>query len=316
MKSLPASFGDGRNPGRQAARVIVTKQGLIVRGGDNLMLTQWGFGDLASAVDGLRHLDVRCASEPKASLHIRHAKPLVKILKRRTRLSIKPSLPKLLLLVAGGLVGFALTLAALWLLVMLLARPLAGLVPNALLTSWSRPMLENMGQACSSMPGQAALDGLASRLARAANVGRPVNVIVVDTPGIDTLALPDGQIVLSRGLLKEMRTPNEMAAVLAHQVAHIKLRTSAAAAIRGFGTISVSPSDEADAAQQAPAILAKAGIGNDGQISLFGRISAKLSNAGKSTARFPKPPPGAETASSWPALTEPDWDFVRRLCGR
>lgn len=49
---------------------------------------------------------------------------------------------------------------------------------------------------------------------------------VLDTPGINAMALPGGYIYINRGLLLHLNTEAELAAVLAHEVGHVTARHS------------------------------------------------------------------------------------------
>lgn len=47
----------------------------------------------------------------------------------------------------------------------------------------------------------------------------PLNVTVVDTPAVDARALPGGHILLTAGMIDALRTPDELAGVMAHAIA-------------------------------------------------------------------------------------------------
>jgi predicted Zn-dependent protease len=63
------------------------------------------------------------------------------------------------------------------------------------------------------------------------NSPRPVlfkgyHVAIIDTPEINAFATPGGHILLSRGLISAAPTEDALAAVIAHEIAHIQLRHS------------------------------------------------------------------------------------------
>ena len=57
----------------------------------------------------------------------------------------------------------------------------------------------------------------------------------VDDKMINALALPGGYIFITRGLLKEMKTEGQLAAVLAHETGHVVARDTMAALSRQLG---------------------------------------------------------------------------------
>jgi predicted Zn-dependent protease len=68
-------------------------------------------------------------------------------------------------------------------------------------------------------------------LQQAPPVPYPIRVQVACDPGINALALPGGHIVLLRGLLDRVRSENELAMILAHELGHFQLRHH----LRGLG---------------------------------------------------------------------------------
>lgn len=61
-------------------------------------------------------------------------------------------------------------------------------------------------------------------------------VHIADSPDVNALAAPGGHIVLFRGLLQRMRTPEELAGVLAHEMQHVLLRHGTRALLQSFST--------------------------------------------------------------------------------
>jgi len=88
------------------------------------------------------------------------------------------------------------------------------------------------GRFCNGPGGQAALDKLARELSPAA---APLNIRVVRVPVVNAAALPGGNIVIFEELLKESDSADELAGVLAHEIAHIEERHVTQAMIRHLG---------------------------------------------------------------------------------
>lgn len=70
------------------------------------------------------------------------------------------------------------------------------------------------------------LQSLVDRLARAADLpeGMTITVHYVDGPTVNAYAHLGGSIVIFRGLMNKFESENALATVLAHEIAHIKLR--------------------------------------------------------------------------------------------
>ena len=156
------------------------------------------------------------------------------------------------------------------------------------------------------------LKSLMDRLAAALDVPR-IKVHIYEIEPVNGLAAPDGRIFITRGFYDRYRqgavTAEEMAAVVAHELGHVALgharrrmidfsgqnamRTALAMVISRFVpgvgpwiasmlmsllAARLSRGDEFEADAYASALLFKAGIGTDAQVSLFGKLE-KLTGA-------------------------------------
>jgi len=73
-----------------------------------------------------------------------------------------------------------------------------------------------------------------------------INITVVKNPELNAFALPGGKIVVYDGILKKMKTSEELAALLAHEVGHIRHKHSLKSLCRslsGYFLISMISSD-------------------------------------------------------------------------
>lgn len=57
-------------------------------------------------------------------------------------------------------------------------------------------------------------------------IGYPVKITVVESNEMNAFAIPGGNIVVHHSILEEMKTPEELAALLGHEASHIALRHS------------------------------------------------------------------------------------------
>jgi predicted Zn-dependent protease len=76
---------------------------------------------------------------------------------------------------------------------------------------------------------------LIRRLEAAAEPGFDIRLTFVREETPQALTLPGGQIMVTEGLLDIAESPDELAAVIAHEIGHVKHRDSMASLYRNFG---------------------------------------------------------------------------------
>lgn len=110
---------------------------------------------------------------------------------------------------------------------------LAPFVPYSWEQRFGDALVGDSGQKfCNGPGGQAALDALTARLTPHPERYR---VRVVNVPIVNAVALPGGTILVFRELLSEADSPDEVAGVLGHEIAHIEHRDVTEAMIRHYG---------------------------------------------------------------------------------
>ncbi|MBL8771101.1 MAG: M48 family metallopeptidase [Phenylobacterium sp.] len=261
-----------------------------------------------------------------------------------------------LALVAGLAAAALLVVLVVFVGVPLASGPLARATPPAFEAGIGENFQAQLSvafPACTGAAGQAALQRLGARLGEAAGSPFPIRVEAVEAPMVNAFALPGGAIVITDDLIAMTRSPAELSAVLAHEVAHVERRHVMEAVWRslGFGLIldavvgggsgagqqaillagtfadlrySRDVEREADAAGQA--LLARLGLSSRGMASFFERLSEQ--EGSKSAAGV------AELVSSHPdtrrraelsrarsrdggaALAPSEWAAVRAACAR
>lgn len=84
-----------------------------------------------------------------------------------------------------------------------------------------------------SGPAVEALRQIGARL----TVGSPYRYrwLVAEAPTVNAFAAPGGVVVVHSGLLRAVATPEELAGVLAHEIAHVELRHSLTALVKSLG---------------------------------------------------------------------------------
>lgn len=117
---------------------------------------------------------------------------------------------------------------------------------------------------------QALLDDMVRRLAAVSgSSNRPLRVTILNSPSINAFALPSGEIYVTRGLLALADDESELAAVIAHEIAHLtadhaalrQRQAQAAALARRVSEVVEDPDIKADTAATAevsPALFSQA----------------------------------------------------------
>lgn len=129
-----------------------------------------------------------------------------------------------------------------------LSDTMAGLIPaeqEAALGRGTLRQIENLlgadedGLACSTTAGDAALAKMTRRVLGDLDPGYDLNVQVFDNSMVNAFAVPGGNIVLFQGLIDASDTPEEVAAVLAHEIGHVVKRDPTRLALRSAGSVGI-----------------------------------------------------------------------------
>ncbi len=243
----------------------------------------------------------------------------------------------------GGLaLGLVASLAAAALLLDQLPGLLAPLVPHRLERAWSsnaEAVLMATGSPCTGEAGMDALRGVVVKLAGAAGVTPAPPVVVLDNRLVNAFTLPDGEIVVMRGLIDAAQDGDEVSGVLAHEMGHVQHRDPAREMLRRIGLnmtarslgwggnlagaltgLSYGRRAEARADDAALATLSRAGLRADGLGRFMALLEARGGDAGMpaflsdhpgtgSRAERLRRPPVGEAAFDGEA-----WKAVRGVC--
>lgn len=90
---------------------------------------------------------------------------------------------------------------------------------------------------CDAEDGLNALDRMVASLTKNQDIPYDLDVSVVDHELINAFALPGGQIVFFRGLIEVAESPDEVAAVLAHELGHVVHRDPMRESMRAAGSV-------------------------------------------------------------------------------
>lgn len=139
---------------------------------------------------------------------------------------------------AYGLVS-VLSLIFIFLLFPRVMGGLAYLMP----LSWEKTLghhisasMTNGEKGCTKAEGKAALDKLQRTLQKTMKRKIPYDIHVIDDPYfLNAFALPGGYIFLYRKVIDDATTPEEVAGILAHEMAHIELYHTTKSVVRDLG---------------------------------------------------------------------------------
>lgn len=231
----------------------------------------------------------------------------------------------------------------------LLANRLALVIPSAweqkLGGQVAKRLLVESGE-CTTPEGTKALDRLTGRISSVVQVPWPLRVRVSADPRIDSVAVSGGEIVIFRGLIERTQSSDELAGIIAHEVAHSALRHPVAGMIRDSGPIFLlsslqdglselafssasykqtlmklhySTEEEAYASELAGEILVAAKINPHAVSGMVDRLKSEGDVVTPFIARHSSANPSA-TAEVLPAgmsgagLSAPEWAAIRGLC--
>lgn len=242
----------------------------------------------------------------------------------------------------------AVLLGAFFLAVPLLSGLVAKLVPASVEATVGKQMIDDLAENtmfCRDDAGLAALDSMVDRLAEQTDGTYEYRVYVADQDVLNAFATPGGHIVIYRATIEQAESADEVAGVLAHEMAHIREAHPARAMVeslgyRVFGLLSMnddnlgaemlssaitshySREDELAADRTGVEMLNGAGIDSRGLNAFFDRISDSESTVPGALEFMSTHPPGVErkaaleqlTAEGEPALDGHDWEALKSVC--
>lgn len=250
--------------------------------------------------------------------------------------------------VAAGIVALV---ATTWIIDLSPARWVASMLPNGVRTAVGEQVLNSFSgsyRTCTDPAGVAALDKLVTRLSKASGTRTEFRVRVVDWGLLNAFAVPGEQIVLTRAIITQAKTPEEVAGVLAHEMGHglelhpetaivriigltaaLELMTGGGGTIANLGLgltqLSYTRAAEREADARGLALLEKAQISQSGLIDFFRRVGELEGKSGKGEWGLFRTHPDSEerarnaaTRPKWastPAMTAEDWRALRAICG-
>ncbi len=324
----------------------------------------WAFADLRRLSDqaGDGQVILRLKGDATQRLMIRDADAIRLIEARAPDLDRAPPVPGIWRLWAWGGAAIASVALIIFILVPVIADRLAGFLPpegeralGEATFEQIRSALDDTGfdglQVCEDADGLAAIAKMEARLTETAELPTDLTVHVLDSPIVNAFALPGGFVVFFDGLIKEAGTPEEIAAVFAHEVGHVAARDPTRIALRSAGSIGVlglllgdfaggaavlflterviqaDYTQEAEAAADAYAheMLLAANLPPSAIATLFERLTVEGEEHPDIVQHFMSHPRSSDRIASaiaatpedvdfTPILTDAEWQALRAIC--
>jgi Zn-dependent protease with chaperone function len=253
MATGTAHYFDGTSSARHNVTLEAAPDGLRIVGADGALIAQWPYSDLRaqSAPDHMMRL--RRAGGPElARLEIHDPVLIAKIDDYADSLDRTGSTERRL---RKYVIGWSLAAAVSLVLVGVFGLPalsdrIAPLIPfsveqrlGATMDQQVRAMLDpgqsgqtfECGLSDPEKPGRAALDRLIGKLESAAGLPIPLKAAAVRKRDANAIALPGGHIYVFEGLIRQSRSPDELAGVIAHEVGHVAHRDGTRSLLQAAG---------------------------------------------------------------------------------
>lgn len=246
---IHGAFFDGDSPTAHPVHIASTEDG------EALVLKRESGGDVIWPKSAIRTVDdlpkgsdmvLRLVGDPVARLYVpnRNKIPFLPNLARRAP---PKGRGRLALWAAGAVAAVAFQIVV---LIPLMADQLANIIPPRAERALGEATLNQIRDAlgnerigplrvCEQPEGRAALDAMTATFAPSLPDGTEVSVFVLNHRMINAFALPGGNVVLFRGLIDAAESPEEVAAVLAHELGHVASRDPTRHALRSAGSIGV-----------------------------------------------------------------------------
>ncbi len=356
--AIRGRYADGQTAGLAPVQVHLEAAGLAIVDQDGARLGVWLYDELeaAEAVAAGRPVRLRLGDDKGARLTLEPTSSLEALwraapqLRGRRRMDRRAWRRVGLWAASIGGIGAVLVFG-----VPRLADALTGLVP----VSWEeatggaiqREVIglfvkndDDGGPICAAAAGWAALKRLTERVAASIETDFRFTVTVANAKTVNAFAMPGGYIVILRGLIDFAESADEVAAVLAHEMAHVVRRHPIRGMIRnvgyspvgdalfggswagGAGEMLIASSYGREAETEADALgtayLRAAGLRNDGNIAFFHRLKKKYGDMPRALALLSSHPLTddriaalrAQASDGDDALDEPDWQALRSIC--
>ncbi len=232
-----ATFFDGSSAAGKAVMLTPGGESLSIKHMDNGEVVLWPYTDvhiLYMSKNGLQ-IDLGLKGEPSVRLKITGSET-VEMMKTVVQMPTKKSEWEQGAKVSAVLVAITLVL---FLMIWQFERILPDLLPDSYVKSMGKAGADTIhsmyGQTCKSKDGNAALEKMLNRTMGKTALHTDIKLTVANSGMVNALALPDGYIIIFRGLIDKAGNAEEVAGVLAHEIGHVKHKHSLRGLARSLG---------------------------------------------------------------------------------
>lgn len=349
--TFSGTLSDGSNATAEHVLVRPGKEGLNILTEDGSQLF-WAWQDIVTS-GALRKGQPPLLSHrecPDSRLFISDPAIVRPLLRHVPRLGTRARKKRLLWPMLAAAAFILLLLALPWVTGFSTARFIADMLPREMHATLGRSLVRQMslgGRVCVQPQGKAALHTLTRRLAGDAARTDDIRVFVAPLGLVNAFTTPGGYVIIADELLRQARTPDEVAGVLAHEMGHAIHHHPEAALVRAGGLsllgallfgdsnignlavvlaqLGYSRRAEREADETGIALLHRANIDPGGLIAFFRRMQAKHGTGGGNdlTALFRTHPATgvrirmlqkARLRNAPPALSAEAWRALRGIC--
>lgn len=346
-----ARYSDGRSASVLQVTVEARADGLAISTPTGVV--GWDWRDVRRADDGVGRIVLRRDPDDGARLSP-ETEGLPAIREFAPTLTSARAIRRPGIAAAASLLAVTVALVAIFVVALpLMAQPIARMAPFSYEQrigeiAWAQ--VDSISAPCDqNAAGQAAIQGLVDRLGRTAGLDREIETHVVAAGFPNAFALPGGRIVVTDELISLAEGPDEVAGVLAHEIAHIERRHVLANVIRQMGlglmadivlgggglgqmlaaislnaaSLHYSRTDESEADARALLYLRDAGLDPGGLAAFFdrlGKLEKKSVDFPQLMSTHPDVKERAATARRAaipgrpPALSATEWTAVKAMC--
>jgi Zn-dependent protease with chaperone function len=249
----PGLYFDGTSSERHDVTVEAAPQAVRIHDANGVLLAEWRYADLRAQSAPDKVMRLRRAGGPElARLELRDPALMAKIDDYADSLDRTGATERRLRKKVIGwtiMAAVSLVLVGVWGLPALSDR-IAPLIPlsaeqrlGAAMDKQVRAMIDpgrtdrpfDCGTADAEKPGRAALEALIDRLEAAAGLPIPLKAVAVRKADANAIALPGGHIYVFEGLIKQSRSPDELAGVIAHEIGHVAHRDGTRSLLQAAG---------------------------------------------------------------------------------
>lgn len=248
---LHSAYFDGDAPVPHDVTLMVETQQRVLEIGlpaSSAVGVRWPLDEIRLLDDtaGQEGVILRWTSDPLARLHLRDLS-VMRHMSHLNRCAPPKGRGRLAAWAFAAVVAVAFQVGV---LVPLLANQLAAYVPPAGERALGEATFGQIRQAlagsglpplpiCENGKGVAAFEKMLVGLGVERGTDDAIKIFVLDHEMVNAFALPGGYVVFFRGMIDAAKNPNEIAAVLGHEVGHVVNRDPTRHALRSAGSIGI-----------------------------------------------------------------------------